>query len=146
MGNQINIIAADPKYQDAIISLLQSESLPTQDLPPGLPYFFVASDHGVVVGAIGLEIYESNGLLRSLVVRPEYRKLKIASSLVQAVEQLGSNLGLHSMYLLTETAQGYFYKIGYGSIERTEAPRSLQQSSEFSHVCPVSAILMQKKL
>jgi amino-acid N-acetyltransferase len=146
MGNQINIVPVDPIYRDAIISLLRSEKLPVSDLPPDLPQFLMAIDNGHVVGGIGLEIYERNGLLRSLVVKPEYRSMKIAAGLISELEKLARDQGLHAIYLLTETAPDYFLKKGYDIIPRSDAPESLQQSSEFSHVCPTTAVLMRKNL
>jgi amino-acid N-acetyltransferase len=146
MGNQIQIVPVDPTYRDAIISLLQSERLPVSDLPPDLRHFLMATDNGMVVGGIGLEIYERNGLLRSLVVKPEYRNKRIAEDLISQLEKLARDQGLHAIYLLTETAPDYFSKKGYAIIPRSDAPESLQQSSEFSHVCPTTAVLMRKKL
>lgn len=142
--NHIEIRPINLGYRNAIISLLQAEGLPIEDLPVSLPNFYMALDNGHVVGAIGLEIYEHYGLLRSLVVKREYRKMKIAAELVKEVERLAKHLKLAEVYLLTETAQEYFSKNGYSSINRTDAPAALQQSSEFSHACPSSAIAMKK--
>ena len=146
MLNDINIKPASLEHREAIISLLQSAGLPVEDLPNGLQNFYTAMDYGIVVGLIGLETYGRNGLLRSLVVRPDYRQMKIAAALVDEVERTGRDLRLADIYLLTETAKDYFTKKGYEQIAREEAPGSLKQSSEFSHVCPATAVLMQKKL
>lgn len=146
MRNQIDISPADRKYREAIISLLQSANLPVEDLPPQLQNFYTATDNGFVIGAVGLETYDRNGLLRSLIVNPEYRKMKIAAALVDAIEKLGRSLGLTNIYLLTETAPDYFGRMGYEKISREQVPASLKQSTEFSHVCPSTAILMKKAI
>jgi len=146
MANIITINTAGPTYREAIIDLLQSERLPVEDLPLNLTNFFIAMDNGFAVGAIGLEVYGSAGLLRSLVVKGEYRKMKIGASLINKIEQLGKSVGLDTIYLLTETAQQYFTRKGYFNIERKDAPALLQQSSEFTHACPASAILMRKNI
>lgn len=146
MVNQINFYPADSKYRESIINLLQSEKLPTEDLPSDLTGFFIALDNGIVIGIVGLEVYDHTGLLRSLVVKPGYRKLNVATELVNKVEKLSRNKGLEAIYLLTETAQAYFSKRDYETINRIDAPDSIRQSSEFSHVCPTSAILMRKKI
>ena len=146
MPNQIDITTVNPKFREAIISLLQSEGLPVEDLPPMMQNFFVAMDNGFVISAVGLKIYERSGLLRSLVVKPEYRKMKIAAGLVNEVEVSGRRLGLKNIYLLTETAKDYFHRKGYEQIARDEAPESIKQSTEFSHVCPSTAILMKKTI
>ena len=146
MQNLISINAVNDKYRDAIIGLLQSEKLPVEDLPADLKNFFVAIDNGSVVGAIGLEVYDQNGLLRSLIVKSEYRKMKLATRLINELENLSRSIGLKSIYLLTETAREYFDKKGYTAIDRNKAPVSIKQSSEFSHVCPSTAVLMQKNI
>lgn len=146
MNNQINITPANVEHKEAVVSLLQSAGLPVKDLPHQLQNFYIAMNNGFVVGAIGLETYDRNGLLRSLVVKPEYQKMKIAAALVNEVENLGKSLGLNSIYLLTETAKDYFDRKGYEPIVREQAPESLKRSTEFSHVCPSTAILMKKTL
>jgi len=144
--NTITITPADPKCKEAIIALLQSEKLPVEDLPVNLQNFFVAMDNGFVIGAIGLEVYDKDGLLRSLVVKSEYRKMKIAQGLIGEIEKFGTRLGLKNIYLLTETAQIYFIRKEYQVIERKEVPELLKQSSEFTYACPASATLMKKSL
>jgi len=146
MQNIITITAAEPKFREAIIDLLQSEKLPVDDLQGPLPNFFIAMDNGLVIGAIGLELYGQEGFLRSLVVKADYRKMKIAAGLINEVEKLGKSLSLNAIYLLTETAQNYFTGKGYLLIDRKEAPALLQQSSEFTHACPASATLMKKNI
>lgn len=146
MTRQIDISRANFKNREAIISLLQSAGLPVEDIPTDLQHFFTATENGLVIGVIGLETYERNGLLRSLVVKPEYRNMKIAAALVSEIEKLAKTLGLLDIYLLTETAQDYFLAKGFETIARNEAPESLKRSTEFSHVCPASAVLMKKRL
>ena len=129
-----------------VISLLQEEKLPVSDMPDSMEHFFLAMDGMKVIGAIGVEQYERFGLLRSLVVNKEYRNQNIASSLIKALEQHARTVAIDSIYLLTETAPHYFEKKGYRIIKREEVPAPVQASSEFSHVCPQSAIVMNKKL
>ena len=127
-----------------MVALLQSENLPVEDLPATLNNFFVALDHDNVVGEVGLKNYNNCGLLRSLVVNKEYRNEKIAQKLVKQLEEKAKASRIDCIYLLTETAPDYFAKKGYERIGRDEVPASIKQSSEFSHVCPQSAIVMQK--
>ena len=146
MNKQIIIAPALVSHRPAIVQLLQSEKLPVEDLPAKLDHFFVAMDNESVVAAIGLEHYGDGGLLRSLVVDNAYRNLHLASQLIKQLETAAAAIGINNMYLLTETAPAYFEKKGYQKIAREEVPVALQASSEFSHVCPVSAIVMKKAL
>ena len=146
MSQIVNILPAMESNRQDIIGLLQAEKLPVDDLPVALNNFFVASVNQVIVGAAGIELYERYGLLRSLVVNGNYRNLSIAAKLVEEVERKSVELQLVGIYLLTETAQGYFERKGYAVINRGGVPLAVQQSSEFSHVCPVSAVVMRKEI
>lgn len=142
----MNIQKATEQARAAIVSLLQSQKLPTEDLPAVLENFLIAEEDGQLVALIGLERYGRDGLLRSMVVHPAYRNRQIAERLVHQLETTASLSGIATLYLLTETAEKYFSRKGYNIISRSEVPPLLMQSSEFSHVCPASATVMKKEL
>jgi len=133
-------------YRDSIIALLAAEKLPVADLPAKLDNFVVVKDAEVIIGVAGLEIYGDYGLLRSLAVSPAHRKKGIAKLLLTEIEALAAAKALSAIYLLTETAPGYFSRNNYQQINRTDVPQPVQQSSEFSYACPQSAIVMKKTL
>jgi amino-acid N-acetyltransferase len=135
-----------PEDGKKVFQLLANEGLPTADLPEGLPHFLVATDGPDVIGAVGLEVYGNDGLLRSLAVSPAYRSQGIAARLLEALETKARQNGVGSLYLLTETAADYFQRKGFVVISRAETPDAIRLSSEFSSVCPVSATLMRKVL
>jgi amino-acid N-acetyltransferase len=143
---QTAISRATNYQRQIIIQLLQAEKLPVDDLPLTLDNFFVATEDNTVIGAIGLELFGNCGLLRSLVVSREHRNKRIASHLVQELENHAASAGISCMYLLTETAPQYFERKGYHKLTRDEVPTAIKTSSEFSHVCPASAIVMKKPL
>lgn len=143
---QTTIAKALDHQRQSITHLLQTEGLPTDDLPASLDTFYVALEDSEIVGAIGFERYDDCGLLRSMVVGKEFRNRQIAARLVQQVEDGAKEAGLCCLYLLTETAPQYFAKKGYETISRAAVPAPLQASSEFSHICPSSAIVMKKQL
>jgi len=146
MSNRIEIRTAGNSYKDDIVGLLRSENLPVADLQTDLQNFFVACIDDAVVGVVGLEQYGSYGLLRSLIIHPSYRNQHLAADLIGVIENRANDLGINCIYLLTETAPLYFEKKGYSQTDRNEVPLILQQSTEFSHICPSSAIAMKKSL
>ncbi|HSU29131.1 MAG TPA: arsenic resistance N-acetyltransferase ArsN2 [Chitinophagaceae bacterium] len=146
MTNTLLVLPAESKYSEAIREILRNEKLPVEDISPDLENFFMATDNGIIVGCIGLETYGRYGFLRSLAIRPEYRKMKIAGELIKKLEMQAKQSGLLAIYLLTEAAEGYFVKKGFTIINREEMPNTLQQSSEFTHTCPQSAIAMMKNI
>lgn len=140
------IIDQAQPYRAEVIELLAAEKLPVEDLPETLDSFLVAIQDGIVIGVAGIEVYGTNGLLRSLAVKAAYRSSGIAGKLLNRIEAMSNLKQLSALYLLTETAPGYFEKKNFQKITREDVPAEVRQSSEFSHVCPVSAIVMKKTL
>ncbi|MGN6639653.1 MAG: arsenic resistance N-acetyltransferase ArsN2 [Mucilaginibacter sp.] len=133
-------------HRQQIEALLEGEKLPVKDLPASLENFIIVIVENDVVAVSGLEVYGDHGLLRSLAVKAEYRNQGIADQLVQKIERLAVERGLKDVYLLTETAAGYFTRKNYQTVIRDSAPEEIKRSSEFSSVCPQSAMLMIKSL
>ena len=142
----MRILNVTEQNRGEIIDLLKSQKLPVEDLPVVLTDFYAAFESNELVGVIGIERYSQHGLLRSMVVHPDYRNKGIAEALVSHLEQQARVSGITEMYLLTETADKYFARKGYTAINRNAVPDELKASSEFSHVCPVSAVVMKKQL
>jgi len=140
----MQITKATEQSRKEITDLLQSQKLPTEDLPISLTDFYAAVEEGKLIGLIGMERYGNYGLLRSMVVHPDYRSRQIAATLVNHLEKQAASSGIKALYLLTETADQYFNKKGYDSVIRDEVPEEVKNSTEFSHVCPVSAVVMRK--
>ena len=131
----------------AIRALLASCALPVNDLTPAmLRGFLVARHAGQVVGTAGVEAVGADALLRSVAVAPDHRGLGIAERLCDLLEARAKQAGAANLYLLTETAEGYFSQRGFRPIERDQVPPALQATAEFHHLCPTSAICMRKGL
>ena len=131
----------------AVCSLLREAKLPTDDLAsaPGLRSWVLEAD-GALIGHIALECAGEGGVLRSLVIEPRYRGLGWGKALVEALEQKAHGAGITQLVLLTESAQAFFASLDYIVIERCYVPDELQQSAEFSSLCPTAAICMTKAL
>jgi len=140
------LIEQAKNQREDIVAILSAEKLPVDDLPEKLDTFLVARDNGQLVGVIGLEVYGTYGLLRSLAVLPGYRNKGIAGKLINRLESVAKLNDLKEIYLLTETAPEYFTGKAFQKITRDEVPDEVKQSSEFSHVCPVSAVVMKKSI
>jgi len=139
-------IQSASNHKEAIVALLRAEKLLTDDLPETLDNFVIAIDGNEVIGTAGLELYDYCGLLRSVVVKSDHRDKGIANELVKAIEALAVGKGSKTLFLLTETAPGYFQRKGFTQITREQVPEALHSSSEFSYACPQSAIVMKKIL
>ncbi len=126
---------------------LQSAGLPTADLTDAhMPHFLIASAGDASVGMIGVEEYANCGLLRSLIVDESCRGSGVGERLVAALEARTASRGMQSLWLLTIDADAYFSRLGYAEMPRQEAPQAIQNSAEFSSLCPGNAVLMRKQL
>jgi len=131
----------------ALVRLLQSAGLPTEDLADvtALDLVVIEND-GAIVGAIGLERFEKSALLRSLVVAPEHQRHGLGRRLVERLERDAHNSGIDRLVLLTETAERFFASLGYSVSDRQSVPDAVRRSAEFRTLCPVSAVCMTKSL
>ncbi len=93
-----------------------------------------------------MELYGEDALLRSLVVGESARQTGCGTMLVEAIERMASELGVSNLYLLTTTAEQYFHRRGYSTIDRNLVSDNIRTSSEFSSLCPDSAAVMRKSL
>lgn len=142
----IHIESAQPADKEAVIALLEQGQLLTEDLPIGLPDFFIAKEEGRPVGVAGLERFGPVALLRSVAVDPQYQGKQIAAQLVGRLLQTTQASGLQDVYLITTTADRYFKRYGFQIVSRQDVPAAIQQTQQFSDLCPSSAIVMKRAL
>lgn len=131
-----------------LMELLQQANLTDEDWRGGQAAldFLVMREAGQVVGAVGLQNAGGAGLLRSLVVLPSLHRQGRGAALVEAAEQLAVRRGIDDMYLLTTTVPGFFALLDYLRVERASAPPAVQQTVQFTTLCPASAVCMHKRL
>jgi N-acetylglutamate synthase-like GNAT family acetyltransferase len=84
----------------AVTALLKSAGLPTDDLASASDlHLWVLEAEGDVVGAIGVERFGANALLRSLVIAPAYQRRGFGHRLVAQFEQEVQGKGVqHLLY------------------------------------------------
>lgn len=129
------------------LALLQSQGLPVSDITDEhLEHFFFVGSDGSPTGLVGLEIYGTDALLRSLVGDETARGKGLGSALVDHAEQYAASKSVRSIYLLTTTAEAFFKRLGYERIDRSRAPPSIKETHEFASLCPASSAFMVKTL
>ena len=85
-------------------------------------------------------------MLRSLAVAETARGCGCGKALVQGIEATARSRGVANLYLLTNTAETFFARLGYRTIARADAPEAIRTTEEFSSLCPDSAVVMVKTL
>jgi amino-acid N-acetyltransferase len=129
----------------AVEALLVAASLPTSGVGQMGDALLVAEVDGALAGAAGLEVYSGAGLLRSVVTAPAWRGHGIAGLLVERLLAIAWERGLRRVYLLTETAGGFFPRFGFRAIPRADVEAAVRGSAEFSILCPASAVTMVRE-
>jgi amino-acid N-acetyltransferase len=129
-----------------VVALLTAATLPTSDISAGSITFFGAFEGDCLVGTIGLERAGDVGLLRSLAVEPDRRGRGIARSLYERVLVEASTMGITELYCLTKTVDAFFTRLGFGLVPRTDAPKSIQATAQFSSLCPSSTKLYARRV
>lgn len=124
-------------------SLLKSSNLPSDDLNMQRDLLVAYVEDGQMVGTGGLEIYGSYGLLRSLSVKLGTRGKALGTTITNYLIDEARSRGIKGIYLLTETARGFFQRKGFVDVEREQVPSELHASSEFSMTCPKTAAVMK---
>ena len=143
----VRVRAGTAADRGEVLAMLERASLPTQDLDDATAVrFWVAEDGRRLVGAIGLERFGVDGLLRSLVVAPEYRNRGLGRALVETLELDARSAGVGLLVLLTRGGKPFFEHRGYAEIDRGYVPDEVQASAEFRSLCPASAVCMIKLL
>lgn len=131
----------------AVEALLRALGLPIAGVPDDLHDFVVATHDGDVIGVTGLELADSQAvLLRSVGVHPSHRKNGVARRLVALAIEDARSMNVHSVYLLTPSAEKYFARWGFVVSQRSDIPAALAATSEFQGACSESTTLMKLDL
>lgn len=139
----LEIRAARPEDLPEILDLLVSSSLVTDGVEDHVGTYVVARDHGELVGCGGSEAYQFAALIRSIAVRPEYRRHGLGRRIVRELIDRLASRGLREFYLLTIDAEPYFRKRGFKPIDRDEVHPQLLDSAELRGACPDDAVCMR---
>ncbi|MBC3788443.1 arsenic resistance N-acetyltransferase ArsN2 [Spirosoma utsteinense] len=142
----MHIQTAQPADKAAIISLLQQGQLLTNDLPVDLSDFIIAKEQTTLIGVAGLERVGRVGLLRSVAIDQHYQGKQIGAQLVGRMLEIARAADLEEVYLITTSADRYFERQGFQPVNRQEVPAAIQQTQQFSELCPSTAIVMKRAL
>jgi amino-acid N-acetyltransferase len=139
-------LITDTESFDTFRALLKTSGLPTEDLNYTRDLLIGYYENDALVGTGGLEVHGSYALLRSLSVKLGIRGKSVGTMLTEYLIEEARKRKLKAIYLLTETARGFFQKKGFADVVRDAVPDEVKASSEFSRICPTSAIVMRLPL
>src|SRR4030088_1518625 len=139
------ILVNDDKTRSEVINLLVKNNLPVEDLDESKTLFALIKNESII-GTGSLEFFGDSALVRSVSIKAEERGKGLGKTINRYLEKIARENGARFLYLLTTTAKEFFTKEGYEVITRENVPGTIKNSSEFSTVCPSSAVVMKKKI
>jgi amino-acid N-acetyltransferase len=143
MAEAVVVRPARPADMAVVRQLLADAKLPLDGLDEQFgDHYAVAEAQGQIIGAVGVEVYDRWGLLRSAVVSPAQRGTGLGIRLTKERIAWAREQRLEGLYLLTETAAPFFARLGFAEVARKSAPAAVQASREFAVACPDSATCM----
>jgi amino-acid N-acetyltransferase len=131
---------------EGIRALLDEAGLPTSDLASSKAQFIVIHNGARIVGTGALQHFDDAALLRSVAVSTNERHHGIGKLIMFELERRARAAQVENLVLLTQTAEQFFNRLGYRTIDRKDAPRAVHESDEFKSLCPASAVCMSKPL
>lgn len=140
---ELLIMPLHPNDLPQVLELLARSGLPEAGLAEHVASTLVAQMDGRIVGSAGVELYEGAALLRSVAVDGELRGCGVGGQLVASALALAQSRQAREVYLLTETAAGYFAQRGFVPIDRVLVDPQVAESVEFTTACPTSAQAMR---
>jgi len=141
------IFNATEEDLEQIKELLLETNLVIEDVYKHIENFIIIRKHnGSILACAGMEIYNEIGFLRSVAVKSNLQGKGIGSLLVESVINKAKEKNIQTLFLLTETAEAFFSKFSFKTINRDKAPESIKNTYEFEVACAETGILMRKEL
>lgn len=141
----LKIRLAEKADKKIINSLLLSFKLPLDGLDE-TKLWVLHSNQNDVLGVAGLEIYGTQGLLRSVAVKKDLQRHGFGTLLINHVITETKKDKVADLFLLTTTAPAFFKKLGFKEKNRAKVSSGIVESIEFKSACPKTAVLMSLKL
>ena len=127
----VRIRTADLTDKPAVEALLRLNNLSaTSILAPHTLYLIAENGGGEPVGAVGLELGTSCGLLRSATVHPQYQGKGIGTVLTTELLSAAATAGLRVIYLFSTGAGAFWRKLHFNNVPVQEIVSELPESHQ----------------
>ena len=142
----IKIDGAKASDLEAVYDLLKLVNLPIEGVEETIDHFLLLKHQTdtkeEIIGCVGLEKFEQYALLRSAAIHPDHQGKSYGKQLTQAIIAYAKLIGVEQLYLLTGSAESFFKKMGFTTIDRSQVPAIVKTSIEFVSLCDERATVM----
>ncbi|MCA1032115.1 hypothetical protein LCL95_13850 [Bacillus timonensis] len=111
-------------------------------------FVLIENDKGQLMGTVGLERIEQDGLLRSLVISPAVDQTMLLA-LFKSVLELAKQKEMKRVFLATnkKASVDFFALLGFNAVEREEIPMHIEESKHVSKLLQMDqSLFMELKL
>lgn len=145
--NNIQLSFAQKEDEFDIKNLLFYYDLAVEDiLIDNLKHFIIAKSENMIIGVIGIEIYNEIGLLRSFAVSPSFRLNGIGKRLFGNLVIYSYQNKINKLYLFTKNSDVFFRKLGFQTLNRNNLPQSIKRSSQYTTHCVKNVTCMYMQI
>ena len=146
MPMEVKLRPAEPDDRGYIEWLLVRNVFPIADLSEKLPRLYVCETEMERIGVGGVEYHHEAGLVRSVAIEESARGNGYGTRVCNKLLARANSTSLSTVYLLTTTADEFFARLGFEEVARETVPPSIKNTSEFSDLCPATAVCMKRDL
>jgi N-acetylglutamate synthase-like GNAT family acetyltransferase len=133
--------------RDGLAAALGKAGLATEDVgAEGLLFWRFLTADDVPAGFGGLEMHARDALMRSIVILPPLRRQHVGTAIVRSLEMEARVLGVHAIWLVTDSAALFFERLGYAAVAAHDVPEAVRASAQFRQLSGPAAIAMLKRL
>jgi glycerol 3-phosphatase-2 len=138
-----SLVPATAEHETEIRKLLDESGLSSDAGWEPRAETVAALDHGSVVATAAADVRGRDTYLRSVAVAEWLRGMHVGTQVVAAVVRAARRRGAERVWLVTETAEGFFGRLGFEAVDRAALPGWIAERSDH---CPRSAVAMRRDL
>lgn len=140
----LRAVTLNQEDYEALARVLAENNLLAGDLEGDHKRFYAFVDEsGWSVGVGGLELYGDSAILRSFLTMGCHRGQGLGEVMLEQLVDQARACGVKTLYLLTETAEGFFARHGFTRIDRAQAPDKIRKSAQFSRHCQTASFMIR---
>jgi N-acetylglutamate synthase-like GNAT family acetyltransferase len=145
MPRRLLAIPLAPWEREGLKSALLRAGLAVDDIgEPGVLFWRFETFEDIPVGFGGIEVHGRDALLRSLLILPPLRKLRMGAAIVAVLEIEARALKCETMYVVTVSLREFFARLGYAVCVAENVPEQIRASREFMRGGARSAAMMKR--
>jgi arsenate reductase len=131
---------------EQIRAIVAASLLPSRTVGMPNQRFILARSDGRVIGCAGLELYGTDGQVRSLAVNWTRRNAGLGTHLHERLLHEAALSGVRTLYVITATAEGFFTRHGWKRVALEQVPPEIRASEEFATLAPAAAASMTRSV